>query len=459
MSVSRRLMFGGVLAATTSIATRKPSPSSAEAAASGWKSATRKEVRAKARAAGEKRYRVAVIGAGASGQDTIQRLVARERTDRDVEIVGVCDVYEPRLQKAVALAHLDGPQGYKNYEQVLARTDVDVVVIATPPHWHYRMAIDAMNAGKDVWLEPPMALTLEESQQVAQAANSLKRVLQLGCHQMLDPRFRQAQELINEGAIGTVVAVQLATATNALAGEWNEYVEEEASLHTVNWEKWQGPAVKRPFSAERLFRWRKYWDYSGGLATESVLYKLAPALAMLKAPPPVRVSATGGIFVQKDREVPDMFSMMVEYADFQLSVSASTATVGLQQFAGDAIFGNMGTITFTPNSVQVKAEPVWEPKLPESKRGVHVFETWEMDTFNEHFTDFLDAVRARRQPAAGVDFGMQLMTPVLLAVDSYRESRMRLYDWHIHRTTDKPQPRVGYEGNGKNHPDGKKRLA
>jgi predicted dehydrogenase len=294
---------------------------------------------------------------------------------------------------------------------------------------------------------------------VQAAANSLKRVLQLGCHQMQEQRYRQAQELINEGAIGQVVAVQLSSATNAIAGEWNEYVEEEASLHTVNWEKWQGPAVKRPFSAERMFRWRKYWDYSGGLATESVLYKLAPMLSILKTPPPVRVSATGGIFVQKDREVPDMFSMMVEYTDFQLAVAASTATAGFQQFAGDAIYGNLGTITFTPNSVQVKAEPVWEPKLPESKRGVHVFETAEVDTFSEHFTDFLDAVRARRQPMAGVDFGMQLMTPVLLAVDSYRESRMRLYDWHIRRTTDKPQPRVGYEGNGRNHPEGKKRPA
>ncbi|MBM3796073.1 MAG: hypothetical protein FJW31_18890 [Acidobacteria bacterium] len=114
MSVSRRFLFGGVVAATTSNATRKPSPSSVEASGSGFKTTVRKEMRAKARAAGEKRYRVAVIGTGASGQDTIQRLVARERTERDVEIVCVCDVYQPRLERAVALAHLDAPQGFKN---------------------------------------------------------------------------------------------------------------------------------------------------------------------------------------------------------------------------------------------------------------------------------------------------------------------------------------------------------
>ena len=130
-------------------------------------------------------------------------------------------------------------------------------------------------------------------------------MVQLNCPEIQDPRYRQAHDLIVEGAVGKVVSVQAAYSSNAVDGEWNEYVEEEASLTNLNWDLWQGPAVKRPYSGERFFRWRKYWDYSGGPATELLFYKLAPLLSALGPHLSIRVSASGGIFVNKDREVPD----------------------------------------------------------------------------------------------------------------------------------------------------------
>ena len=225
----------------------------------------------------------------------------------------------------------------------------------------------------------------------------------------------------------------------------------------MNWDLWQGPAVKRPFSGERFFRWRKYWDYSGGPATELLLYKLAPLLAAVGPQLPVRVSASGGIFVHKDREVPDTFSLLVEYPQFQFNLTATTAASGPNRFLGEVIYGNMGSIVIGPKSVTLHAEPVWESKMPESKRGAHAFETGQMDLVDEHLNDFADAVRARRQPSAGVDFGMQVMTPILLGVDSYRQSRMITFDVHTKRVSDRPTPRLGYEGNGRNHPEGQKR--
>ena len=443
---------------TTSIATKKLPPSTAQASGTGWK-ATRKEARTRAREAGEMRYKVAVIGTGAAGMDTIQRLVGRERSHKDVEVVAVCDVYERRLARATALAQLDAKSAFRNFEQVLARKDVDIVVIAAPSHWHFRMTMDAMTAGKDVYLEPPMALSIEEGQQIRKAAGSLKRVLQLGCPEIQDPRHKVVHELILEGAVGKLMSVQSSASSNSEDGEWNEFVEEEATIETLNWDSWQGPAVKRPYSGERFFRWRKYWDYSGGPATEVLPYKLAPILGALGGQMPVRVSASGGIFMHKDREVPDTFSMFVEYPEFQLNLMATTATAAPGRFLGEAYYGNLGTIVMGPNSVQVHAEPVWEAKMPESKRGVHAFDVAPIDMFQEHFTDFVDAVRARRQPAAGVDFGVQLMTPLLLGVDSYRESRMRNYDIRTQRVSERGAARLGYEGNGRNNPDGKKRRA
>ena len=459
MSFSRRLLIGGVLAGTTSIATKKPAaPAQAHAADQGWKT-TRREARKAAQAKGDKRFRLAVIGAGAAGSEAIQRLVSREKTEKDVEVVAVCDVYKPRIERAIALAQLEPKDGTSDYNRILARKDLDAVVIATPSHWHFRMATEAMAAGKDVYLEPPLALSLEEAQQIRQMALSQKRVLQLNVPELHDPRYAQARELILEGAIGRVIGAQLTFSSNAIEGEWNEYVEEDASLNTVNWDLWQGPAVKRPFSGERFFRWRKYWDYSGGLATEALFYRLAPLVKLMDAPMPTRVCASGGIFVHKDREVPDTYTTLIEYPEFSVNLSASTATAAPNQFFGEVIYGNMGTIVFGKNSVQVHAEKVWEPKMPESKRGVHAFETGVWDFYHDHMSDFLDAVRARRQPLAGVDFGLQVMTPILLGVDSYRESRMRLYDARAQRVSERALPRLGYEGNGRNHPDGRKRRA
>ena len=458
MSYSRRLLIGAVLAGTTSIATKKPKPATAEANGEGWK-AVRKEARAKARQAGESRMRIGVIGTGVSGSEMIQALVGRERSAKDVEVVAVCDVYQRRLARATSLAQLESANAYVDYQQILNRKDVDAVIIATPSHWHFRMAMDAMNAGKDVYLEPPMALSIEESHQIQQTAISLHRVVQLNCPEINDPRYQQARELIIEGAIGKVVSVHAAYASNAIEGEWNEYVEEEASLESVNWDLWQGPAVKRPFSGERFFRWRKYWDYSGGPATELLFYKLAPLLTAVGPQLPVRVSASGGIFVHKDREVPDTFSLLVEYPQFQFNLTATTAAAGPSRFLGEVIYGNTGSIVIGPKSVTLHAEPVWESKMPESKRGVHSFEVGPVNLAEEHFNDFADAVRARRQPSAGVDFGMQVMTPILLGVDSYRQSRMNSYDVRTKRVADRPAPRLGYEGNGRNNPEGRKRRA
>lgn len=458
MSYSRRLLIGAVLAGTTSVATKKTVPASAEAKGTGWKS-VRREARARAREAGESRLRIGVIGTGVAGSHLIQWLVSRERTAKDVEVVAVCDVYKRRLERATALAQLESANAHADFQQLLKRTDVDAVVIATPPHWHFRMAVDAMSAGKDVYLEPPMALSIEECQQVQQTAVSLKKVLQLNCPQIQDQRYKQAAELIAEGAVGQVVSVHAAYSTNDIEGEWNEYVEEEASAGSVNWDLWQGPAVKRPFSGERFFRWRKYWDYSGGPATELLFYRLAPLLTVLGPQMPVRVSATGGIFVNKDREVPDTFCLLAEYPRFQMNLTATTATAGPSRFLGEVIYGNTGTIVIGAKSVTVHAEPVWESKMPESKRGTHAFEVEPSNTLEHHFDDFVDAVRARRQPSAGVDFSLQAMTPILLGVDSYRQSRLNSYDMRTRRVTDRPAPRLGYEGNGRNNPAGRKRQA
>lgn len=459
MSYTRRLLIGAALAGTTSIATKKTVPSTAQANGTGW-TAVRKEARARARQAGEGRLRVGVIGAGAAGADTIQRLVSRERSQKDVEVAAVSDVYQPRLERATALAQLDSRNAHADYAHMLSRKDVDAVVIATPSHWHFRMAVDAMSAGKDVFLEPPMALTIEEAQQVQQAASSLKRVVQVNVPELQDPRYHQVRELIAEGAIGQVVSVQSSYSTNAVDGEWNDYVEEEASLQTVNWDLWQGPAVKRPFSSERFFRWRKYWDYSGGPATELLFYRLAPLMAAIGPQWPVRVSASGGIFIHKDREVPDTYSSIIEYPQFQVNLMATTATAGPNKFLGEVIYGNTGTIVVNAKSVQLHAEPIWEAKMPESKRGVHAFEIQPTaDLFQEHFSDFLDAVRARRQPMAGVDFSLQVTAPILLGMDSYRQGRMDNYDWRARRLADRPAPRIGYEGNGRNNPEGRKRRA
>ena len=391
------------------------------------------------------RIQIGCIGVGGRGGSHLRALVQRST---EAAVISVCDVYQRRREKALEAAKLEAKNAYLDYRELLTRDDIDGVFIATPDHWHAQMAIDAMAAGKDVYLEKPMTMTVDEARDVAQAAGKWSRVLQVGSQYASDPRHHKAGEVIADGEIGELLWAQGTYSRNSLHGEWNYYVDEEGTPETIDWKRWLGPAPKRPFSPERYFRWRKYWDYSGGIATDLLYHKLTPLLIAMGPQFPTRVTASGGIYVQKDREAPDTYATVIEYPKFFVNMSSSMANAAAGKYFPEVIYGSKGTIVFEPDKLVVVPEAVHskgQPKeyaVPESNHGM------------DHVTDFLSCMRSRKTPRLGPELGYQLMAAIGLGVDSYREGRVKFFDAGAQRITDRPDKRSSFEGDGKNHAGG-----
>ena len=360
------------------------------------------------------------------------------------QVVGVSDVFNKRWDRARGLAKLDEKSVYPDYRELLARNNVDAVFIGSPDHWHAQMALDAMAAGKDVYLEKPMTLTIPEAKAVRDAARKHGRILQVGSQHLSDMRYHKAKQLIDEGAIGELLWAQGTYSRNSIRGEWNYNIDPEGTPENIDWKRWLGTAPKRPFSAERYFRWRKYWDYSGGIATDLFYHKLNPIAFAMGAGLPTRVTGNGGIFVQKDREVPDTYATVIEYPNFYINLSSSMANAAANKYFPEVIYGHKGTIVFEGGRVSVYPEDriaKGEPQVFEVERG---------DTSIAHRQNFLDSVRSRKQPVFNADHGYEVMVAIKLGVDAYRDGRTRFWDPKADREITTPSKRPAYEGDGKN---------
>ncbi len=390
------------------------------------------------------------IGVGGNGTGMLRRMVQRSEGHGDVKSLAVCDVYSRYRDRARTLSGVDEKSVYVDYRELLARDDIDAVMISTPDHWHAGIAIDAMKAGKDVYLQKPMTLTVEEAENVAAAAKKHERVLQVGSQHLSDMRYHQARQMIESGEIGQVLWAQSTYSRNSKVGEWNYYVDEEASPQTIDWKRWLGPAPDRPFSAERFFRWRKYWDYSGGIATDLFYHRLGPLLYAMGGGFPTRVTGSGGIYIQKDREVPDTYSTTIEYPDFFITMSASMANSAAVRFVPVAIYGHKGTIILDGPKVKLLREPI---HTPEGEAAADEVMLGRRDMNDDHMSDWLQCIRDRKTPRLGPDLGYQVMTAIKLGVDSYRQGELMIWDAGAGKLVDNAPPRPSYEGDGSNPPD------
>ncbi len=402
------------------------------------------------------RINVGHIGVGGMGTAHLRAFVQQSEKDKDIQVVAVCDVYTVRKERAQKLAKLDSKDVYHDYRDLLARRDIDAVVIATPDHWHGQMALDAVTAGKDVYLQKPMTYTIEEARAVTEAAEKHGRIVQVGSQGVSDPRNVLARKVVESGQIGELLWATATASRNSLIGEWNYYrIEKEATPETVDWPRWLGTAPKRPFSPERYFRWRKYWDYSGGIATDLFYHSLGPVLFAMGPQFPVAVTGSGGIYVQKDRDVPDTYCSIIEYPQFFINLSGSMCNAAGVKYFPRVIYGHKGTITYEGNNVVVYPEILEGPRGRPARtadRAPKVYEAPKVENAHRLHTDnFFECMRTRKQPNLNAMLGYQIMVAIKLGVDSYREGKVKFFDPKTQRVTDKPLVRPSYEGEGKNY--------
>lgn len=405
------------------------------------------------------RIRVGIIGVGNIGTRHLQRrLLPMMRRDGTIDVTAASDIYDRAKFRAKELIGLADRDVHHAYQDLLARDDVDAVVICTPDHLHARMAIDAMRAGKDVYLEKPMSRTIPEAKAIAETARETGRVLQIGSQWVSDPAYARAREMVQSGLVGPVVMAQSSYSSNHASGVWQYYVDEEASPSTVDWQRFLGGAPEQPFSGERFFRWRKYWDFSGGIGTDFLYHRLSPLLYALGPRFPRRVSAHGGIYLFRNRQVPDTYSTTVEYDDLVVNLVGSCGSQASNTLHGPAVFGQRAAISILPGMVRATPERIYAEEF-RRQAGADLVEI-EVDNRDQqtartaHMRNFLQCVRTRQKPIFDAWFGYQVMVAISLGVQSYRAGRMMGFDPESERIlADVPARHPGYEGSGSNDPD------
>jgi len=400
------------------------------------------------------RINIGVIGVGGRGNSDARNFARFGEKNNACQIVAVCDVYEKRKRLAAEHFKCDG---FLDYREVLARPDVDAVIVATPDHWHARIALDAMDHGKDVYLEKPMCHTTEEAKQLVNTVKETKRILQVGSQTTSADQWWKAKKAIADGMIGQMIMSQGSYHRNSVEGEWNYTIEKDAGPdgkgdNYIDWKAWLGPAPKRPYDADRFFRFRKYWDYSGGIATDLFYHVVAPLNICWNEPQfPHKVSAAGGIYVFKDeREVPDTFHLIADYAQGH-SLVLSSSMANSQHIPG-LIRGHEGTIIMVDHGMFERPTPAITVK-PEVRQGKAIggekysakfgvneikIPVDQTDMMTAHIDNFLSCIRSRQKPHLDVETGARAQVVITLAVQSYREGKVLYWDEKNWKATTKP---------------------
>jgi predicted dehydrogenase len=411
------------------------------------------------------RINIGVIGCGGRGQSDAADFAAYGKKFNDAcQIVAVCDVYEKRKRRE---AERYNAKGYLDYRELLEQKDIDAVIIATPDHWHGKMAMDAMDHGKDVYLEKPMVHTNEEARLLVNTVKETKRVLQVGSQTTSADIWWKAKKAIADGMVGQVIESQGSYHRNGTEGEWNWTIDPGAGPEGkgddyIDWNMWLGHqyklAPKRNWDADRFFRFRKYWDYSLGIASDLFYHVIAPLNICWDEPQfPTKVTATGGIYVFKklpdgrpDREVPDTFHLMAEYAKgHSLVLSSSMAN---DTHIPGMIRGHEGTIILVDHGQFERMVPFITVK-PQSRGGKAIGGDAYQSKFGikdiqipidqrpmmeAHIDNFIKCMRSREKPHLDVETGAKAVVVINLAAQSYREGRTLYWDAQHWKAVDKP---------------------
>jgi predicted dehydrogenase len=391
------------------------------------------------------RINVGFVGCGGRMGTHIRYLAGRAKEKGDVQLLAVNDIYEKRKKQAREATGVEEKAVYHDFNELCARKDIDVVVIASPDHWHHAHAMAALRNGKDVYLEKPMTYTIEEAKEIAEAVRQSKRVLQVGSQYTSMDHFWKAKQAIKDGLIGQVVWASGGFGRNVnQRGEWNYTIDADASEKNLDWKAFLGSAPKRAFDPARYFRWRKYWDYSGGIATDLFYHTISPLLMTVGSQFPDRVTSSGGIFMQKDREVPDTFFMNVDYPSFTIQLACSVAS-GLG--APLVIHGSEGTIKLAEDSERLsntKIEVTPDKPYAEEFKKKTGQEKLEIEVKTQvrgghpHMENFLEAVRSRQEPNFPADLGYKAMTAIRMGVDAYRQHEVLFFDTKREKVSMRP---------------------
>jgi predicted dehydrogenase len=312
------------------------------------------------------RLNMAFIGCGGMASHHLGELLTI-REEENLGILAVCDVYKTRatqFQNKTKEAGAGDVPVTQDFHEVLAMSDVDYVLIATPEHTHCRLTLAALDAGKHVYCEKPLTHTIDEARKVVAKARETGLKLQVGVQGMADDSYASAFEAVKAGKLGPVVEAQIDYVRNysKKAGPWRTGVpSDKAKPDDLDWPEWLKPAPRRPWDPHRYFEWRCYRDYSGGVATDLFVHRITRLLKACGLTYPTRAVGMGGIYLWPDgRDLPDSFEMMLEYPALEGVTPGMTVhvlgTMANENRNNHCIRGHEATLVFTDKGWDIIAE-------------------------------------------------------------------------------------------------------
>ncbi len=368
---------------------------------------------------------VAYVGTGTQGMTHV-RSQKDHAKDNNIVQAAVCDVYQKRLDKAKAHVGLTDANAVRDHRRIMDRKDIDAVVVATVDNWHADVAIDALEAGKHVYGEKPLARYLDEGFRILDTVKRTKKVFQIGSQYCVDPKYHKAAEWIRSGKLGPLVWAQGSYCrNNKNNSEWTYPIDADASLANLDWNRWLGKAPKLAWTPEHYFSWHKFYAYNSGILGNLLSHTFLPLLLATASPEfPRRVTCTGTRKVSTDREISDTTHLLAEMPS-GLTFCVVGSTVNEQGLA-EMIRGRKATIYLSSgqNRAELRPERPFAEEIepeefanPQPPGSVPLLEK-----------NFFDCIRSGKTPVGNIDLAVRAHTILALAEMSERLSMTLLFD-------------------------------
>ncbi len=375
-----------------------------------------------------------------------------------VKLVATCDLYTGRLDRAQELWG-DDIFVTRDYREILDRKDVDAVIVATPDHWHRKISIEALNAGKAVYCEKPMVQKFEEGQELIETHKGSGQVMQVGSQGMSSLGNEKAKQLYEDGAIGQIVMLDMFNDRYSAEGAWQYPIPPDANPDTVDFDTFLGLAPNVPYELVRFFRWRNYRDYGTGVAGDLFVHAFSTLNFILGSNGPNRAFSTGGLRYWKDgRDVPDVTMTLYDYPETKTHAAFNAAfrvnfIAGGGGGGGFRLVGTEGEMEVNSNHVklirsklsmkpegyaliayteenQKKIRAAYDQKYPGDRSsdlniGETVYEAPDdyKGSHYDHFYNFFQGIRGEKKIIEDPTFGLRAAGAALLANESYYQGK------------------------------------
>lgn len=341
------------------------------------------------------RIRIGVIGTGGRARGLMNDLKRLSGT----ELVAVCDVYEPRLLQAGEIAGASATR-LADYRRILDDRSVDAVLIGTPDHWHKTMTLDAVAAGKDVYVEKPVSRTIAEGAEMVKVIEASKQIVQTGTQQRSWDHWMQGKQIVDSGRLGQITFVQTYWYQHARAGNYAA-----VAMDKLDWKRWLGPAPDQPFRPERFFQWRHFWDFGGGGLADLMTHWIDVVHWYMDVDAPLSAAATGHNYNLKLWEAPDTVNATMEFPKNFMAAHLGTYVSRVDD-GGLEFRGDRGTLKidrarlafYRDDAAYATGTHLPEPDIYVRSSG---------DGTLAHLQNWLDCIRSRKAPNAHIRVGHQ----------------------------------------------------